>query len=208
MEDYKKMSDEGVIERIRRGDRQAVEYLMDKYKDLVRKRARTLFLIGGERDDLIQEGMIGLFKAIQDYSPERDSSFYHFAELCIARQMYTAIKSSNTQKNQPLNNYVSFDSPEYGENSQNPKLRGDSVFLKKISNPEQFVLDKEYANVLEYELVRRLSDFEKQVLNLYMKDYSYYKISEVLGRDVKSIDNALSRVRGKVNDVLKDMSSR
>lgn len=208
MEDYKKMSDEGVIERIRRGDRQAVEYLMDKYKDLVRKRARTLFLIGGERDDLIQEGMIGLFKAIQDYSPERDSSFYHFAELCIARQMYTAIKSSNTQKNQPLNNYVSFDSPEYGENSQNPKLRGDPVFLKKISNPEQFVLDKEYANVLEYELVRRLSDFEKQVLNLYMKDYSYYKISEVLGRDVKSIDNALSRVRGKVNDVLKDMSSR
>lgn len=208
MEDYRKMSDEGVIERIRRGDRQAVEYLMDKYKDLVRKRARTLFLIGGERDDLIQEGMIGLFKAIQDYSPERDSSFYHFAELCIARQMYTAIKSSNTQKNQPLNNYVSFDSPEYGENSQNPKLRGDPVFLKKISNPEQFVLDKEYANVLEYELVRRLSDFEKQVLNLYMKDYSYYKISEVLGRDVKSIDNALSRVRGKVNDVLKDMSSR
>ena len=208
MEDYRKMSDEGLIERIRRGDRQAVEYLMDKYKDLVRKRARTLFLIGGERDDLIQEGMIGLFKAIQDYSPERDSSFYHFAELCIARQMYTAIKSSNTQKNQPLNNYVSFDSPEYGENSQNPKLRGDPVFLKKISNPEQFVLDKEYANVLEYELVRRLSDFEKQVLNLYMKDYSYYKISEVLGRDVKSIDNALSRVRGKVNDVLKDMSSR
>ena len=208
MEDYRKMSDEGVIERIRRGDRQAVEYLMDKYKDLVRKRARTLFLIGGERDDLIQEGMIGLFKAIQDYSPERDSSFYHFAELCIARQMYTAIKSSNTQKNQPLNNSVSFDSPEYGENSQNPKLRGDPVFLKKISNPEQFVLDKEYANVLEYELVRRLSDFEKQVLNLYMKDYSYYKISEVLGRDVKSIDNALSRVRGKVNDVLKDMSSR
>ena len=208
MEDYRKMSDEGVIERIRRGDRQAVEYLMDKYKDLVRKRARTLFLIGGERDDLIQEGMIGLFKAIQDYLPERDSSFYHFAELCIARQMYTAIKSSNTQKNQPLNNYVSFDSPEYGENSQNPKLRGDPVFLKKISNPEQFVLDKEYANVLEYELVRRLSDFEKQVLNLYMKDYSYYKISEVLGRDVKSIDNALSRVRGKVNDVLKDMSSR
>ncbi len=208
MEDYREMSDEGVIERIRQGDRQAVEYLMDKYKDLVRKRARTLFLIGGERDDLIQEGMIGLFKAIQDYLPERDSSFYHFAELCIARQMYTAIKSSNTQKNQPLNNYVSFDSPEYGENSQNPKLRGDSVFLKKISNPEQFVLDKEYANVLEYELVRRLSDFEKQVLNLYMKDYSYYKISEVLGRDVKSIDNALSRVRGKVNDVLKDMSSR
>ncbi len=208
MEDYRKMSDEGVIERIRRGDRQAVEYLMDKYKDLVRKRARTLFLIGGERDDLIQEGMIGLFKAIQDYLPERDSSFYHFAELCIARQMYTAIKSSNTQKNQPLNNYVSFDSPEYGENSQNPKLGGDPVFLKKISNPEQFVLDKEYANVLEYELVRRLSDFEKQVLNLYMKDYSYYKISEVLGRDVKSIDNALSRVRGKVNDVLKDMSSR
>ena len=208
MEDYREMSDEGVIERIRQGDRQAVEYLMDKYKDLVRKRARTLFLIGGERDDLIQEGMIGLFKAIQDYSPERDSSFYHFAELCIARQMYTAIKSSNTQKNQPLNNYVSFDSPEYGENSQNPKLRGDPVFLKKISNPEQFVLDKEYANVLEYELVRRLSDFEKQVLNLYMKDYSYYKISEVLGRDVKSIDNALSRVRGKANDVLKDMSTR
>ncbi len=208
MEDYRGLADEQVIGRIRQGDGQAVEYLMDKYKDLVRKRARTLFLIGGERDDLIQEGMIGLFKAIKDYRPERDSSFYHFAELCIARQMYTAIKSSNTQKNQPLNNYVSFDSPEYGENGRNTELPGDPEFLKKISNPEQFVLDKEYASVLEYELVRRLSDFERQVLNLYMKDYSYYKISEVLGRDIKSIDNALSRVRSKVNDVLKDISSR
>lgn len=206
MADFRELSDEQLISLTRTGDRDAVEYLMDKYKDLVRKRARTLYLIGGDRDDLIQEGMIGLYKAIRDYQQDRESSFYHFAELCIARQIYTAVKNSNTQKNRPLNNYVSFDSPEYGESGKNGEMQRNLEFVKKISNPEQFVLDKEYASMLEYELVRRLSEFEKQVLNLYIQDFSYIRIAEMLGREEKAIDNALSRVRNKLNDVLKEMS--
>ena len=163
-------------------------------------------MIGGDKDDLIQEGMIGLYKAIWDYQLDRESSFYHFAEICISRQMYTAIKTSQTQKNRPLNDYVPFESIKDIKEDAIITLYEKEKNFKKIANPEHFVLDKQYTSVLEYELVRRLSDFERQVLSLYMKDYSYGRIAEMLGKDEKAVDNALSRVRNKLNDVLKDMS--
>jgi RNA polymerase sporulation-specific sigma factor len=202
---YDMHTDKEIIEEIRNGDQSAMDYLLEKYKYLVRKKARALFLIGGDRDDLIQEGMIGLYKAIRDYQSGRDNSFFYFADLCIARQIYSAIKASNTKKNIPLNTYISLYAPAYGENSDGEEKENlvDIIHQKNISNPEELVIDKENTSMIEYELVRRLSNLEKRVLELYMQDIKYVRIAEVLGKDPKTVDNALTRIKSKLCKVLK-----
>ncbi|MGN6714031.1 RNA polymerase, sigma 30 subunit, SigH [Anaerocolumna jejuensis DSM 15929] len=200
-------SDEEIIALIRGGNSYAMDYMLTKYKNLVKNKAKALFLIGGDKEDLIQEGMIGLYKAIRDYSPEKDSTFYSFADLCSSRQMYSAIKASNRKKNIPLNTYVSLYTPAYSENAdfEDKETLADVVIQNKISNPEELVIDKESTSMLEYELVRHLSQFEKSVLDLYLHDYSYLQIADKLKKEPKSIDNALQRIRLKLTMVLKEL---
>lgn len=202
---YDVLKDEEIVERIKNGDQPAVDYLMEKYKYLVRSKAKALFLIGGDKDDLIQEGMIGLYKAIRDYQSEKENSFFNFADLCVSRQIYSAIKASNRKKNIPLNTYISLYTPAYGENgdAEDKETLVDIIYQKYVSNPEELVIDKENTSMIEYELVRRLSDLEKQVLALYMQDLKYVQIAEVLGKEPKTIDNALTRIKTKLNQVLK-----
>ena len=181
MKNYETETDEALVEAILSGDSEAMDFLMNKYKNLVRSRARTLFLVGADKEDLIQEGMIGLYKAIRDFNGERKVSFRNFADLCINRQMYSAIKGSNTKKNQPLNNYISIDSMESPEGQENPMEQLLGINFEKNKNPEQLVIDKESADVLEYTLVGHLSEMEKQVLQFYMKDMNYSQIAAALG---------------------------
>jgi RNA polymerase sporulation-specific sigma factor len=207
---YDIMSDEDIVDRIQAGDRPAMDYLFEKYKYLARSKAKALFLIGGDRDDLIQEGMIGLYKAIQDYQRDRQSSFFSFADLCISRQIYSAIKASNRKKNIPLNTYISIYAPissGHGEGNDKETLV-DIMYQENGLNPEEMVIDKENTSMIEYELVRRLSDLERGVLSLYMQDLKYVQIAKVLGKEPKAIDNALTRIKAKLNQVLKDIDNQ
>lgn len=201
------LSDEDIINLIRNSDPDAMDYMLNRYKNLVRKKAKALFLIGGDKDDLIQEGMIGLYKAIRDYNPDKDNSFHNFADLCISRQIYSAIKASNRKKNLPLNTYVSLYTPAFSEYADHEDKESlvDLMYQNKISNPEELIIDKESTNMLEYELVRHLSQFEKDVLELYLSDFSYLQIADKLKKDPKSIDNALQRIKLKLNKVLKKL---
>ena len=206
-EKYDKLSDEDIIALIHNNDPDAMDYMLNRYKNLVRKKAKALFLIGGDKDDLIQEGMFGLYKAIRDYNPEMENSFFNFADLCISRQMFSAIKASNRKKNLPLNTYVSLDIPAFTENSdaEDKASLVDLMYENKGTNPEELVIDKESRSMLEYELVRHLSGFEKNVLDLYLQDYSYIQIAEELQKEPKSIDNALQRIKTKLNKLLKKL---
>ncbi|MGB8455662.1 MAG: RNA polymerase sporulation sigma factor SigH [Anaerocolumna sp.] len=201
------LSDEDIIALIRNNDPDAMDYMLNRYKNLVRKKAKALYLIGGDKDDLIQEGMIGLYKAIRDYNPAKDNSFHNFADLCISRQIYSAIKASNRKKNFPLNTYVSLYTPAYSESTDLEEKESlvDLMYENKISNPEELVIDKESTNMLEYELVRHLSQFEKDVLDLYLFDFTYIQIADKLKKEPKSIDNALQRIKLKLNKVLKEL---
>lgn len=198
-ERYDDLADEEIIIQIRQGDNPGVDYLMEKYKNLVRKKARALYLIGGDSDDLIQEGMIGLFKALRDYDSGRDASFLTFADLCVSRQMYTAVQASKRQKHIPLNTYVSL----YGSVGTNRDGEEEESLVNVLSdvagtNPEDVVIDRENVIQLEQTIERELSGFEKQVLDLYLTGMSYQQIAKVLGRDDKSTDNALQRIKTKL----------
>lgn len=202
MNEYKKMSDEQLIRRLRMGEEEITDYIIEKYKSSVKKQAKAMFLFGGESDDLIQEGMIGLFKAIRDYDMEQETSFQSFAELCISRQMYTAIKNAKRQKHIPLNSYVSL--YEQGnaeiEESQPPLI--DTLQTAKDNNPEELFLNKEYLETLEQKLKECLSDFENRVLYLHLMGEDYRTIAKLLGKSPKSIDNALQRIKAKVSQLL------
>ena len=206
MDLYLGKTDEQLVEEIMAGNTDAMDFLMDKYKNLVRGKAKTLFLIGADKEDLIQEGMIGLYKAIRDFNPEKEASFRHFAELCISRQMYSAIKSSNTKKNQPLNNYVSFDTMVTQDGVDGPVENMLGVEAEKISNPEQMVIDKESASVLEYTLVGQLSKMEREVLFYYLRDYNYNQIATALSKEPKAVDNALQRIKKKLTQIIHELS--
>lgn len=205
MGNYEKETDECLVQKVLDGDSKAMDFLMNKYKNLVRSRARTLFLVGADKEDLIQEGMIGLYKAIRDYKSEKNVTFGAFAELCINRQMYSAIKGSNTKKNLPLNNYISIDHMDNPEGQENSVEQMFGTNFEKNLNPEQLVIDKESANVLEYTLVGHLSDLERQVLQLYMKDMNYTRIAAALGKEPKAVDNALQRIKKKLTQVLSEL---
>jgi len=204
---YEAYKDEDIVDRIQKGDQPAIDYLMEKYKYLVRNKAKALYLIGGDKDDLIQEGMIGLYKSIRDYQSDKDSSFFHFADLCVSRQIYNAIKASNRKKNIPLNTYISLYTPAYGLNSDGEEKEAlvDTIYQSNKLNPEELMIDKENTSMIEYELVRRLSSLEKQVLDLYMQDLKYVRIADVLSKEPKTIDNALTRIKTKLNLLLKEI---
>lgn len=194
--------EEDIVELARNGDAKAQEYLIKKYKNFVRAKARTYFLIGADREDIIQEGMIGLFKATRDYKPGRMSSFRAFAELCITRQIITAIKTATRQKHIPLNSYVSLNKPIYDEESERTLL--DVLSGKVISNPEELLISREEFDNIEAKIGEVLSELEWQVLMFYLQGKSYQEIAEDLDRHVKSIDNALQRVKRKLEKFLQE----
>ena len=202
--DLGKMTDEQLIELLREGKTEITDYLMEKYKDMVRKQARAMYLWGGENDDLIQEGMIGLFKAVQDYDPKEGASFSSFAGLCVSRQMYTAIKASQRKKHLPLNSYVSI----YASASDNPEENGlsivDTIEAGKESNPELMILGEEYTNAFEEELKEKLSKLERKVLYLHLQGMEYLKIAEFMDKSPKTIDNALQRIKAKARQLLEE----
>lgn len=200
MLEYEQVSDEELIDRLRDGEEQIIDFIMDKYKNLVRNKAGSMFILGADRDDLIQEGMIGLFKAIRDYDSGRDASFFTFAELCISRQMYSAVQAAGRMKHIPLNSYISL----YGNSSEHEEEENNilGVLADNGLNPEDLFIDKENVEQLGKKMEQELSSFEKQVLDLYITGMSYSQIAKVLGRDEKSTDNALQRLKGKVKKML------
>lgn len=200
---YQNETDEMLIERLRDGERDITDFIMNKYKNLVRSKAKSMYILGADTEDLIQEGMIGLFKAIRDYDPGRDASFFTFAELCISRQMYTAVQASNRKKHMPLNSYISL----YGTTEREDGIRENEEFINFLAfetqkDPEQLLIDKENVLLLERKIEEELSAFEKQVLDLYLTGMSYTQIARVLGRDEKSTDNALQRLKAKIRKVI------
>lgn len=182
---YDSYNDEELIDMLRDGSLEITDYLMNKYKNLVRGKAKTMYILGADTEDLIQEGMIGLYKAIRDYDAGRDASFLTFADLCVMRQMYTAIQSADRLKNMPLNSYISI----YEEDFQ--KEGG--------VNPEEEFLDKESVSLMEETFERELSPFEKQVLELKIVGMDYREIAAILGKDPKSTDNAIQRIKVKLS---------
>ena len=202
---FSTMVDEEIVEDSRAGDDKALEYLINKYKGFVRAKARTYFLIGADREDIIQEGMIGLYKAIRDFRPDKLASFRAFAELCITRQIITAIKTATRQKHIPLNSYVSLNKPIYDEESDRTLL--DVISGSKVTDPEELVISREEFVDIENKMVEFLSELEWQVLMFYLEGKSYQEIADDLSRHVKSIDNALQRVKRKLERYLEKRES-
>lgn len=192
---YKEMSDEGLVNASKSGDKNALEYLINKYKELVNMKVSKYFIIGAEKEDIIQEGLIGLYKAIKSYSEDKQNSFKTFANMCIERQLITAIKSSNRQKHMPLNSYLSLNESAY-ENDEETSLF-DTFDSHQIEDPLETITKQEYYKSVEIAIDKSLSNFEKQVLNRYMQGESYIQIAEKLDTPVKSIDNAIQRIRKK-----------
>ena len=202
MANYETLTDEQLIAKLRSGEKEIIDYLMEKYKNLVRKEANAMFLLGGENDDLIQEGMIGLFKAIRDYDSGRDASFFTFADLCISRQMYNAVQASQRQKHIPLNTYISLYA-QVDKDSEEGQELGEMISSPTEPSLEEMVIGKETAKALEDQIAQELSEFENQVLDLHLTGMTYVQIAKVLGRDEKSTDNALQRVKTKVKKLIK-----
>ena len=186
MDNYEQFTDEELIERLE-------DYLMEKYKGMVLKKAHAMFIVGGEREDLIQEGMIGLFRALRDYQPGKSATFATFANLCVERQIYKAIEMSGRLKNKPLNSYISLSEEE------SPIL--DSLAFEQ-QDPEAIVIDRENVNVMQEKIRQHLSRFETRVLDSYLEGMTYTQIAEAMGKSPKSIDNALQRIRGKIREFL------
>lgn len=192
-ERYQTLKDEELLMRMDADEPDVVEYLLDKYKPLVKRQARTMYLIGGENDDLIQEGMIGLFKAIQNFRTGEEGSFYTFAELCITRQMYTAVQASNRKKHAPLNSYVSLD--------EEPQ-----IYMEP--NPEDLVIDQENLENRYNQIHSRLSNMEKLVLELYLEGKSYGQIASVIGKNEKAVDNTIQRLKKKLDKDEKSVDTK
>ncbi|MEE0883608.1 MAG: RNA polymerase sporulation sigma factor SigH [Faecalimonas sp.] len=202
MSKYENMPDEQLIRKLREGETAIMDYIISKYKHVVIRAAKAMYLLGGENDDLIQEGMIGLFKAVRDFDINQETSFYSFAELCISRQMYTAIKLSQRQKHMPLNSYISlYDIKKTAsEDKQSPLI--EQLEMETNNNPEELFIDKERMLMLVHELNERLSDMERRVLHLHLQGEDYRAIAELLDKSPKSIDNALQRIRQKMRTIL------
>lgn len=197
---YEDMTDEAVAELARGFDGDALEYLLNKYKNFVRAKARSYFLIGADREDIVQEGMIGLYKAVRDFRSSKLTSFRAFAELCVTRQIITAIKTATRQKHRPLNSYVSLNKPAYDEESD--RMLIDVIASGKISNPEDIIIGREDFSSIETKMSKVLSPLEMQVLKKYIDGKSYFEVAEELNRSVKSVDNALQRVKNKLEKLI------
>lgn len=200
-EKYKDMTDEQIIAFVHnQNDLEAQDYIIDKYKPLVIAKARSYFIMGADKEDIIQEGMIGLYKAIRDFNPKKQVGFFSFAELCILRQIITAIKMANRQKHYPLNSYLSLNRSVYDEEDDCTYIELLSYDIK--SNPESLVIGNENKRAIEKSIALSLSKLERQVLNLYLKGKSYVEIAKMIKRDEKSIDNALQRIKKKVEKIV------
>ncbi|NBJ70566.1 RNA polymerase sporulation sigma factor SigH [Roseburia sp. 1XD42-34] len=197
-----KLDDEKIVQLIHRGNSHALDYLIHKYRNFVRAKARTYFLIGADKEDIVQEGMIGLYKAIRDYDGDKLSSFKAFAELCVTRQIITAIKTATRQKHIPLNSYVSLDKPIYDEETDRTLL--DVIAGSKAIDPQELLINQEKYGDMEMKLSELLSGLEKKVLQLYLDGRTYQEISVALERHVKSIDNALQRVKRKLEQLIEE----
>lgn len=197
MAKYNRITDEQLIQRLRGGENEIMDYLMEKYKNLVRKEANAMYLLGGENDDLIQEGMIGLFKAVQNYDLSQDASFYSFAKLCITRQMYSAIETSKRKKHSPLNSYVSL-----YETGEDKTALIETMEASTETNPEELMISQEYARLLESKLEEQLSDLESRVLYLHLMGTDYKTIARLLDKSTKTVDNALQRIKAKTEKIL------
>ena len=195
--EYSKMTDEEIIKEIRKGDKQALTYLMNKYKEIVNLKVGKYFMVGAEKEDIIQEGLIGLFKAIKTFNAEKNNTFKTFANMCIERQLITAIKSSNRQKHMPLNSYLSLNMSAYDNEEESGAELMDTFDSKTIEDPLETIINKEYYDEIEKSIDKTLSQFEKQVLDRYMKGESYVTIAKRLDSPVKSVDNAIQRIRKK-----------
>ena len=194
--DYDDMKDEDLIEIIKSGDQYALNYLINRYKELVNIKVSKYYIIGAEKDDIVQEGLIGLFKAIKCYKPDQNNSFKTFANMCIERQLITAIKTSNRQKHMPLNSYLSLNMAAYDDESEDTEVM--EIFnAAQVEDPLDTITKKEYYTSVENAIDKTLSDFERQVLNRYINGESYIEIAQKLDAPVKSIDNAIQRIRKK-----------
>lgn len=201
MSKYEAFTDEELIRKFQKGEKEIMDFLMEKYKNLVRKEAKAIFLLGGENDDLIQEGMIGLFKAVQDYNPEQKVTFFSFAKLCIRRQMYSAIVASKRKKHIPLNSYVSlYEEVEFGKKGRVL----DTIEAGEESNPEHAVINRENIEGLETELEGRLSELERRVMYLHLLGTDYRAIAELINKSPKTVDNALQRIKAKTWKLLSE----
>lgn len=193
---YNTFEDAELVQKAQHGDFEAMEVLMERYKNFVRGKARTYFLIGADREDIIQEGMIGLFKAVRDFEPGKQAQFRSFAELCVKRQIITAIKSATRQKHIPLNSYISLSRPVYEDDSEKTLL--DLLSTEYILDPEQILINQEALGITEKRIYMTLSEFEKSVLTYYINGKSYQEIAVLLEKEPKSIDNAIQRVKRKI----------
>ena len=202
MNKYDRMTDEQLLCDYKNGNQEIMDYLMVKYKSMVRKKARAMYLLGGENEDLIQEGMIGLIKVVRDFDVTQKTSFSSFAELCVSRQMYSAIEASNRKKHLPLNSYVSLyeDSEEVGEGRSLPLI--DTIESSKENDPEVLYFGKEYTEAFAEQLKELLSPLENHVLYLHLMGTDYRTIAELLGKSPKSVDNALQRIKTKAQKIL------
>lgn len=199
--EFENLTDEELLQRRRSGDEQAMDFLLEKYKPLVKSKVKSMYLPGADAEDLIQEGMIGLYHAIEGYEEGKDCSFFSFASLVIGRQVMDAVKKANRKKNLPLNSYVSLDVPEDVSSIEDSIFQTFTANSKKNCNPEKIVIDKESQTVLEYELGRCLSPMENEIFQLLCDGYDYREIAEQLGRSLKSVDNALSRIKTKLRKI-------
>lgn len=196
-EQYKQMTDEMLIENIKKDDKTALNCLIERYNDVVNMKANKFYMVGAEREDMVQEGMIGLYKAIKSFDTQKQNSFKTFANMCIERQLITAIKSSNRQKHIPLNSYLSLNGSAYDNEEENGMELINTIDNKMVEDPLETVMKKEYYEQIETSMEKSLSVFEKQVLDGYVKGYSYVTIAKQLDSPVKSVDNAIQRIRKK-----------
>ena len=202
---YDNLTDEQIIEEIHKGDEEALAYILEKYKELVNMKVGKYFIVGAEKEDTIQEGMIGLFKAIKSFDNAKQNSFKSFANLCVERQLITAIKSSNRQKHMPLNSYLSLNTAAYDNNEDDSVELLETFNSNTIEDPLDTIMKQEYYKEVEDAVNRNLSKFEKQVLDRFLKGESYVKIAENLDSPVKSVDNAIQRIRKKaIKNIISD----
>nr|WP_028390987.1 RNA polymerase sporulation sigma factor SigH [Bacillus cihuensis] len=199
---YANLEDMVLVKMSHSGDSESLAFLINKYQNFVQMKTRPYFLIGADKEDLVQEGMIGLYKAIRDFKEDMNTSFKSFADLCITRQILTAIKVANRQKHGPLNAYISLDKPLY-DNESNYTLK-DMISEQEITNPEVLIINQENFDDINKKISKLLSELERRVMDLYIKGHSYVEISEELNTHVKSIDNALQRVKRKLEQILRE----
>ena len=197
--EFDNLTDEDIVAKIKEGNEQALSYLLEKYQTLVNKKVSKYFMIGAEKEDIAQEGMIGLYKAIKGFDPNKQNTFKTFANICIERQLITAIKSSNRQKHIPLNSYLSLNNTAYDNSEEEGAELIDTFNSKTIEDPLDTIMKQEYYKEIENAIDKSLSKFERQVLDRFIKGESYVAIAQKLDSPVKSVDNAIQRIRKKAN---------